>query len=81
MGNTRPERQAPLARSRYVAAARRFVRAYATLLARGVPIDPGRDVKVRDWTAVDVAVLRELHEALGQMLDARREWDGLRRHR
>jgi hypothetical protein len=51
------------------------------VLARGVPTDPGREVKVRDWTAADVAVLRELHEALGQMLDARREWDGLRRRR
>jgi hypothetical protein len=64
-----------------VAAARRFVHAFTALLARGVPIDPGRPDQVRDWTAEDVAVLREVHTALGEMLTARQHWDGLRRSR
>ena len=79
MGYTRPEREAPLARARYVAAARRFVRAMTALLARGVPVDPGDPAQVREWTAADVAVLRELHRALEEMLSARRNWDQLRR--
>jgi hypothetical protein len=81
MGSTRPKRQLPLARTAYVSAARRFARAFTALLAHGVPIAPGREPSVREWTAQDVAVLRELHEALGQMLKTRREWDGLRRDR
>lgn len=80
VGNTRAEREEPLARTTYVAAARRFVRAFASVLALGVPIDPGRAGQVRGWTGADVAALRELHAALGEMLAARRSWDELRRH-
>ncbi|MEU4421073.1 hypothetical protein AB0F81_10625 [Actinoplanes sp. NPDC024001] len=79
MGTTRPEREEPLARAAYVAAARRFVQAVSALLARGVPIDPGAPGQVRDWTAADVAVLQELYGSLGEMIRARRFWDGLRR--
>ncbi|GAA4606331.1 hypothetical protein BJY16_005775 [Actinoplanes octamycinicus] len=79
MGTTRPERELPLARTRYVAAARRFVRAFAGVLARGVPIDPGPPGHPRDWTRADVAALQELHTALGEMLTARRGWDTSRR--
>jgi hypothetical protein len=81
MGSTRPEREAPLARTSYVAAARRFVQAFASVLAIGVPIDPGRDGAVREWSAADVKVLRELHAALGEMLEKRRSWDRLRHRR
>jgi hypothetical protein len=65
----------------YIAAARRFVRAFAAVLAVGVPIDPGTPAQVRDWTPADISALRELHEALGEMLAGRRRWDGLRRSR
>ena len=81
MINFRPERELPLARTTYVAAARRFVRALTGVVARGVPIDPGRPDKIREWSADDVAALQELHAALGEMLDTRRTWDGLRRRR
>ncbi|MEU4689083.1 hypothetical protein [Actinoplanes sp. NPDC023714] len=81
MINFRPERELPLARTTYVAAARRFLQAMSGVLARGVPIDPGHPDRIRDWGAQDVAALRELHTALGEMLEARRAWDGLRRHR
>jgi hypothetical protein len=46
------------------------------MLAIGVPLDPGQ---VREWTRTDVDVLRELHEAGGQVLTTRRQWDRLRR--
>ena len=82
MGNTRPEREEPLARIAYIAAARRFVGAFAAFVARGVPIDPGSSGRdVRDWSAADVAVLRELHAAMGEVLKTRRVYDGLRRRR
>lgn len=81
VGSTRPEREEPLARTAYVAAARRYVSASAALLAQGVPIDPGQPDQVRDWAATDIAVLREVHAALGEMLTARRNWDALRRSR
>jgi hypothetical protein len=80
VGNTRAEREEPLARTAYVAAARRFVTASASVLALGVPIDPGQPPRpVPAWTAEHVAALRELHAALGAMLTARRHWDALRR--
>lgn len=79
VGATRPEREMPLARAQYVAAARAFLGAHRQFLARGVPIDPGRDAEVREWTVSDVAVLRDLHQSLGAMLDSRRHWDQLRR--
>lgn len=80
MGSTRPEREESLARTSYFAAARRFVSAFAHLVARGVPIDPGSSVRsVRAWQAQDVQVLQELHAALGEMLDARRTYDRVRR--
>jgi hypothetical protein len=69
----------PLARGRYVAAAREFLRALTQLAARGVPIDPGPELQVREWTVQDVAVLRAVHETLGRMLDSRRDWDRVRR--
>lgn len=81
MGSTRPEREEPLARTRYVAAAHRFVGAFTALLARGVPFDPGRAGHVREWSAEDIAVLRELHAALGEVLSSRRSWDAVRRTR
>jgi hypothetical protein len=68
-----------LARARYVAAARAFLRAHCQFLARGVPIDPGRGAGVREWTVDDIAVVRDLHQSLGAMLDSRRDWDRLRR--
>jgi hypothetical protein len=79
MGNTRPEREAPLARTAYVAAARRYVQALGAFFAQGVPLDPGAPTRVRNWTTSDVAVLRELHAALGDVLSTRRRWDELRR--
>jgi hypothetical protein len=80
VGNTRAEREEPLARTAYVAAERRFVTAFASVLALGVPIDPGQPPRaVPAWTAAHVAALRELHAALGAMLSARRRWDALRR--
>jgi hypothetical protein len=33
---------------------------------------------VREWTAREVAALRELHEAVGDLLSARRSWDVVR---
>lgn len=50
------------------------------MLAVGVPLDPGQTRHVREWSRADVDVLRELHEALGQVLTTRRQWDLLRRH-
>jgi hypothetical protein len=79
VGSTRPEREEPLARTAYVAAARRFVNAWAALLAQGVPIDSGDPGHVRNWTAADVAVLQEVNAALDRMLATRRSWDALRR--
>jgi hypothetical protein len=79
MGNTRPEREAPLARTAYVAAARRYVQALGAFFAQGVPLDPGSPSRVRNWTASDVAVLRELHAVLDDVLTTRRRWDELRR--
>jgi hypothetical protein len=79
VGNTRAEREEPLARTAYVAAARRFVTASASVLALGVPIDPGQPPRPEPaWTAAHIAALRELHAALGAMLNARRQWDALR---
>lgn len=69
-----------MARTRYIAAARRFVHIFSALLARGVPIDPGEPTAAREWTRQDIATLRALHEALGDMLKARRDWDAIRRH-
>jgi len=80
MGGTNPRREADRARVAYFAAARRFTQAFAAMLAVGVPLDPGRSRKVREWSRADVDVLRELHEAVGQVLATRREWDLLRRH-
>jgi hypothetical protein len=66
VGNSRAEREEPLARTAYVAAARRFVTAFSAVLASGVPIDPGRPPdKAPGWTAAHIAALRELHAALG----------------
>ena len=82
VGSTRPEREEPLARTTYVAAARRYVSSFAAVIARGVPVDPGRSAHdVREWQVQDVQALQELHEALGQMLSARRAYDAVRRHR
>lgn len=78
VGNSRLERETPLARARYVASAREFLRALTQFSARGVPIDPGPDSQVREWTAQDVAVLRAVHETLGRMLDSRRNGDHVR---
>ena len=80
-GNYPAEREAPLARTSYIAAARRFVQAFASVLTIGIPIDPGRDAAVREWKAADIKALRELHAALGEMLDKRRSWDRLRHRR
>ncbi|MFC7530167.1 hypothetical protein [Actinoplanes sp. GCM10030250] len=79
MGTSRPERQTPLARTAYIAALRRFAHAHTALLLHGVPLDPG--TRIREWTRADVAVLRELHESLGQVLETRRAWDRLRHDR
>ncbi|AEV86788.1 hypothetical protein ACWT_5770 [Actinoplanes sp. SE50] len=62
MGNVRPEREIPLARATYVAAAGRYLNAVRNVAARGVPIDPGDPV--REWTAADAAA-REIREELG----------------
>ncbi|MFF5291918.1 hypothetical protein [Paractinoplanes globisporus] len=78
MGSTRPEREQTQARTAYIAAARRFVDAFAATLAAGVPFDPGKPGQVREWTAQDVGALRELHAALGEVLDRRRAWDRIR---
>ncbi|GAB1644318.1 hypothetical protein KRMM14A1259_47410 [Krasilnikovia sp. MM14-A1259] len=75
MGSVSPEREEPLARTRHVAAARRYLSAVASVQAVGVPIDPGPPGAVRDWDRNDIAALRELHEALGEMLSARQSWD------
>ncbi|MFI5493579.1 hypothetical protein [Actinoplanes sp. NPDC051859] len=72
MGHTRSEREEPLPRARYVAAARRYLDAFSVVLASGVPIDPGPPGAVRNWTARDVAALREFQAALGDLLDTRR---------
>jgi hypothetical protein len=49
------------------------------MLAIGVPLDPGKTSKVREWTRTNVEVTRELHEAVGPVLTTRRQWDRLRR--
>ncbi|WP_412743704.1 hypothetical protein [Krasilnikovia sp. MM14-A1004] len=46
-----------------------------------MPIDPGPPGAVRDWDRGDIAALRELHEALGEMLSARQSWDARRPRR
>jgi hypothetical protein len=80
MGGTNPQREADRARVAYFAAARRFTQAFAAMLAIGVPLDPGHTRQVREWSRADVEVLHELHEAIGQVLTTRRQWDLLRRH-
>jgi hypothetical protein len=79
MGGTNPRREADRARVEYITAARRLTQAFAAMLAIGVPLDPGQTSKVREWTRTDVEVLRELHEAVGQLPTTRRQWDRLRR--
>ncbi|MGK5681655.1 hypothetical protein [Actinoplanes sp. URMC 104] len=82
MGTNRPEREVPLARAAYIAAARRFLTAVSSYLAVGVPLDPGSSTThVRDWSRDDVAALQELHTALGQLLETRRAYDAVRRRR
>ncbi|WP_412747762.1 hypothetical protein [Krasilnikovia sp. M28-CT-15] len=46
-----------------------------------MPIDPGPPGAVRDCDRGGIAALRELHEALGEMLSARQSWDAIRPRR
>jgi hypothetical protein len=63
------------------------IAANSSLLAAGVPLDPRarcdavRCGAVREWTTPDVATLRELHGAVGDLLSARRSWDAIRPRR
>lgn len=82
VGGSRPERDIAQARTAYIATANRFVNAFGAFIATGVPLDPGTNPRhVNAWTRADIAAVLELHTALGEMIRARRAYDGLHRNR
>ncbi|GAA2617406.1 hypothetical protein Adu01nite_47850 [Paractinoplanes durhamensis] len=82
VGGTRSEREESLARTAYVAAARRFVAALGAVVATGVPLGPrGSSRELPAWTRPDVDVMLELQAALTELIDTRRSYDRGRRRR
>jgi hypothetical protein len=67
------------AQTAYLAAAKRLTHPFAAMRAVGVSLDPRQSGRAREWTGADVNVLRELHAALGEVLETRRRWDSIRR--
>jgi hypothetical protein len=63
----------------YVAATRRFDDALRSFSAANVPLDPGRRANPIPWTRTHVAVMREFLAALAEVIEKRRDWDGMRR--
>lgn len=69
-----------MARTTYLAAARRFEEARRGFVEARVPLNPGPyDREPAGWTSVHVAALRELSQALRELMTRRREWDAMRR--
>lgn len=67
-------------RATYLGAVRRFDAALKAFDDSGAPMDPGPvEREPYPWTRQHVEILRELHEAIGQVIEARRTWDAFRR--
>ena len=80
VGTSRPERGTPLARATYVAAVDRFAGAIAGFVTTGVPLQlTPAGQPIRDWTRNDVQTLRELRDAIDEVLTTRRAYDAKRR--
>lgn len=79
MGEENHDRQLRRARARYVGAKDRFLAALAAFDDSDTPMDPGPDVEPYPWTSAQRATVLALLAATGDMADARRAWDGMRR--
>lgn len=79
VGQRNPDRQLREARVAYIGAAGRFQRALTAFDNSGMPMDPGPDPEPRPWTAEQIATLLDLRDALAEVIDTRRTWDGMRR--
>jgi hypothetical protein len=81
VGSTRPEREIARARATYLAAARNFLSAVALYVQTGVPLSPpGGGAELPAWGRAEVTALLTLRAALDELINARRSYDGLRRH-
>ncbi|MET8147625.1 hypothetical protein ACIBSW_06830 [Actinoplanes sp. NPDC049668] len=79
MGQTRPEREVPLARTTYVAAARDFVAAMAGYIAAPPPLESRSGTDLPAWSRRDVQVVLTLQEAVNRLVETRRTYDQLAR--
>jgi len=77
MGETRPERDLPLARAAYVAAARDFVAAMAGYIAAPPPLESRSGTDLPAWTRREVQVVLHLSEAVNRLVETRRAYDRL----
>jgi hypothetical protein len=79
VGERNRDRQLAEARVAYVAAVRRFDQALRRFDESDIPLDPGTGRDPYPWTAEHVKILRALHTAIAETIDARRSWDMMRR--
>jgi hypothetical protein len=67
------------ARRAYDAAVRALDAAMRRFDESDIPMNPGPDSEPYPWTAEHVQIMLDLHAALGEVINARRTWDRLRR--
>lgn len=80
MGERNRDRQLREARTAYVAAVRRLDKALQEFDNSGTPMDPGPDPNnPLPWTPEQCKIAMQAAAAFRDVVERRREWDGLRR--
>jgi hypothetical protein len=79
MGNPNLRREAMRARSAYLGAVHRLLRALKAFSEARVPLEPDAQGGLAPWTARHVAVMRECAEAWPAVVERRRAYDTLLR--
>lgn len=79
MGERNRDRQLRDARIAYLGAVRRLDQALRAFDDSGMPMDPGPGPEPLPWTHEQVRIIVATANAFREVVEKRREWDGLRR--
>jgi hypothetical protein len=79
VGERRHDRQLAEARSAYMAAVFRLLKAMNAFDGSAFPLDPGSERDPMPWSRKHVAIAQALEAGWRDVLRTRRTWDGLRR--
>jgi hypothetical protein len=63
----------------FIGAVRRLDEALRRFDESGMPMDPGPSAEPYPWSADHVQIVLDVHAAFGEVIDARRAWDRMRR--